>query len=92
MAQPGAVIDVVGAEAGAHQFLEQIRFLIRSLGAAETGQGARAGFGTDFAEPSSGAVQRLLPGRHSEMRPRISRIDIGMGDLRRIVPSDQRLG
>jgi hypothetical protein len=38
VAEPRAVIHVVGAEAGAHQLLEQIGFLVRSLGRAEAGQ------------------------------------------------------
>ena len=38
MAQPGAVVDVVGAEAGAHQLLEQIGLLVGALGRPEPGQ------------------------------------------------------
>ena len=38
VAQPRAVIDIVGAEAGAHQLLEQIGFLVGALGRAEAGQ------------------------------------------------------
>ena len=32
VAEPRAVVDVVGAEAGAHQLLEQVGFLVRSIG------------------------------------------------------------
>ena len=35
VAQPRAVIHVVRAEARAHQFLEQVRLLVRALGRAE---------------------------------------------------------
>ena len=38
MAEPRAVIDVVGAEADPHQFLEQIGLLVRALGRAEAGE------------------------------------------------------
>jgi len=42
MAEPGAVVDVVGAEAGAHEFLEQIGLLVRALGRAEAGESLAA--------------------------------------------------
>ena len=32
MAKPGAMIDIVAAERGADQLLEQIRFFVRTLG------------------------------------------------------------
>ena len=38
MAEAGAVVDIVGAEAGADQLLEQERLLVRALGRAEAGQ------------------------------------------------------
>ena len=38
VAQARAMIDVVGAEAGAHQLLEEIRLLVRALGGAEAGE------------------------------------------------------
>jgi len=41
MAQPRAVIDVVAAEAGAHQLLEQIGLFVGALGRAEARQRAR---------------------------------------------------
>ena len=51
VAQPRAVVDVVGAEAGADQLLEQVGLLVRALGRAEAGErvarrrdrGSRAG-------------------------------------------------
>ena len=38
VAQPGAVVDIVAAEPGAHQLLEEIGLLVRALGRAEPGQ------------------------------------------------------
>ena len=38
MAKPRAVVDVVRAEAGAHQLLEQIGLLVGALGRAEAGE------------------------------------------------------
>ena len=75
VAQPRAVIDVVGAEAGAHQLLEQVGLFVRALGRAETGQRLRAVAVADFLQAGRGAVERLVPGRFAEMRPRIGRVD-----------------
>ena len=38
MAQAGAMVYVVAAKTGAHQFLKQIGFFITAFGRAETGQ------------------------------------------------------
>ena len=92
VAQPRAVIDIVGAEAGAHQLLEQIGLLVRALGRAEAGERARAVAVADFDETGGGAVERLLPGRLAEMRPRIGRIDQIVGSLADAVLADHRLG
>ena len=92
VAEPRAVIDIVGAEAGAHQLLEQIGLLVRALGRAEAGERARAVAVADFREALGGAVHRLLPGRLAEMRPRIGRIDQIVGRLADAVPADHRLG
>jgi hypothetical protein len=62
VAQPGAVIDIVGAEAGADQLLEEIGFLVRALGRAESGEGARTLAVADRLEAGAGAVERFLPG------------------------------
>ena len=80
MTQPGAMIDVVGAEAGAHQFLEQIRLLVRPLGRTETCQRFRTVAVADLLKARCRAVERLLPtalvfvfgrllGKKSETRP-----------------------
>src|SRR4051794_35042178 len=91
MAQARAVIDIVAAEADAHQFLEQVGFLVRSFSGAETGERARAVLVADFLQPRSGALQRLLPGRGPEMRPRVCRIDNIVGVLGYALFADQRL-
>src|SRR5438477_27671 len=68
VAQPRAVIDVVGAEAGAHQLLEQVGLFVRSLGRTETGQRLDALFITDLDESPGGDVERFFPGGFAEMR------------------------
>ena len=50
VAQPRAVIDIVGAETGAHEFLEQIGFFVRALGRAEAGQRLRPVAVADFLQ------------------------------------------
>ena len=91
VAQPRAVIDVVGAETGAHEFLEQIGLLVRALGRAETGKTLRTVAVADFLQARRGAVERLVPGRLAEMRPRIGRVDELVRDLRHAVLADHRL-
>ena len=82
VAEPRAVVDIVGAEAGAHQLLEQIGLFVRALGRAEAGERARTVAVADFLQARGGAVERLLPGRLAEMRPRVGRIDQIVGGFR----------
>ena len=49
VAQPGAVVDVVGAEAGADQLLEEVGLLVGALGRAEAGDARRAALRVDPA-------------------------------------------
>ena len=74
MTKPGAVIDVVGAEACPHQLLEQIGLLVRALGRAEPGERLASMRIADAREPGRGGVQRLLPARLAEQRERVGRI------------------
>ena len=67
VAQPRAVVDVVGAEARADQLLEEVGLLVRALGRAESGDGAGAALGVDPGEPLGGERQRLLPARLAEV-------------------------
>ena len=91
MAQPRAVIDIVVAEAGAHEFLEQVGFLIRALGRAEAGKRMVAVLCARGLEPVSRAIERLLPARRAEMRPRITGISRVVRALADAVLADQRL-
>src|SRR5215208_1778093 len=91
MTQPCAVIDIVGAKAGAHELLEQVGLLVRALGRAETGERARTVAITDFHETGSGALHRLVPGGGAEMRPRVGWINQIVGGLAYAVLADHRL-
>src|SRR5215471_3462948 len=91
MAEPGAVIHVVGPETGTDQLLEQIGFLVRAFGGAKARQRASAMGVADVLEARGGAVERLLPGGGPEMRPRIARIDDIVDMLRHTFPADHRL-
>ena len=92
MAQPRAVIDIVGAEAGAHQLLEQVGFLVRALGRAEAGERLDPLLVADPDQPPGRDVERLLPGSFAEMRERVGGIDLVVGILFRIRQPHQRLG
>ncbi len=91
VAQPRAVIDIVGAEAGANKLLEQIGLFVRALGRAEAGQRIGTVAVADFLQAARGAVERLFPGRLAEMRPRVGRIDELVRHLRHAVLADHRL-
>ena len=61
VAKPRAMVDVVGAEARAHELLEEIRFLVRALRRAESRQRAAAARVADLRERAAGQFQRLVP-------------------------------
>ena len=67
MAQPGAVIDVVGAEACSDQLLEQIGLFIAALGATEARQSLAPPVVPEPAQSVGGGVQGLLPAGFPEM-------------------------
>ena len=92
MAQPGAVVDIVGAETGAHQLLEEIGLLVAALGRTEAGQGLAAVTVADGFQSGGGESQGLVPARLAEMAPGIGRIDVGQRVLGRIVAANQGLG
>ncbi len=92
MAQTRAVIDIVGAEAGAHQLLEQIGLFVRALGRTEAGQRLDAPLVADFHQPPGGDIQRLVPRCFAEVSEGIGRIDLIGGALRRVRQPHQRLG
>src|SRR5712691_9727024 len=91
MAEPGAVIDIVGAEAGAHQLLKEIGLLVGALGGAKTGKRPRAVAIANFFQAGGGAVERFLPRRGPKMRPWIGGIDRVMRVLAHAILADQRL-
>ena len=92
MAEPGAVIDVVGPEAAPHQLLEQVSLLVGALGRAEAGQRLAAVRVVIFTRPDGGALHRLIPGRLAEDGQRIDAAQVDFARLRRIVAPDQRPG
>ena len=69
VAEPGAVVDIVGVEAGADELLEEIGFLVRALGRAEAGERLAAMRVGNGLQAGGGALQRLLPGRLAEVHP-----------------------
>ncbi len=66
MAQARAVIDVVRAQAGPHQLLEEIRLLVAALGRTEPGERRAAVPVAQAQQARGGAVERLVPGRLAE--------------------------
>ncbi len=66
MAQPRAVVHVVGAEAGAHQLLEQVSLFVAALGRAKTGQRLAAITIAQAPEPAGRQTQRLFPARFAK--------------------------
>jgi len=60
-AQPGAVVDVVGAKAGANQLLEQVGFFVAALGRTKTRQRVLAMGVPDVAQAPTGEFERLFP-------------------------------
>ena len=92
MAQARAVIDVVRAETGADELLEQVRLLVRTLGRAEAGERAAAMRIADALQRAAGERQRLLPCRFAEHRQRIGRVHDEIRRLRHAGLADQRLG
>src|SRR4051812_12186946 len=79
--QTRAVIDIVGAEPGAHELLEQICLFIRAFGGAEAGERTGAVAITNLYEACGRALHRLVPGRRAEMRPWIGGVDEIIGGL-----------
>src|SRR5271166_4072243 len=86
MAQPRAMVDIVAAKPGADELLEQVRLLVRALGAGEAGQRPaapclRSRGRLTVANASvalGGAIERLFPGGLPEVSIRVGRVDIGV--------------
>ena len=75
VAQPRAVVDVVGAEARADQLLEEVRLLVGALRRAEAGDRLRAVLGVDPLQAPRDEVERLLPARLAEVRHDLAVVD-----------------
>ena len=65
MAQARAMVDVVGAETGAHQLLEQVGLFVRALRRAEAGK-REAILILYFEQTGSSEIKRLFPARFAE--------------------------
>src|SRR5262245_3021399 len=85
------MIDVVAAESGSHELLEQVGLFVRALRGAETCERPWTIAITDLHEPGRGTVERLVPRRIAEMRVRISRINELVRHLRHALLADERL-
>ena len=90
VAEPRAVIDVVGAEARAHELLEEIGFLVRPLGGAETGERAGSVPVPNLPQTRRRNVERLVPAGFAKLGEGVSRVDVDIGRFRRVFPADQR--
>ena len=90
VAEPGAVVDVVAAEPGADQLLEQVRLLVRPLRRAEPGQGpaavARRGSARRPAAATSSASSQVAV---AEVGRRVGRVDPVVGVLGHAGLADQ---
>ena len=89
VAKPGAVINVVGAETGAHQLLEQPGFFVGALGTAETGERIRSVLCFKLGQSPCRQIQRFFPTCLPEVRQRIGRIKIGIEPFGDALPANQ---
>ena len=92
MAQARAVIDIVGSKARAYEFLEQIRFFVRSLGRSEPGERLRSVLVAELGQSGCRSVERFVPTRFAEMGQRIRRVDLVSGFAGGTVFANKRLG
>src|SRR5262249_20166716 len=75
VAQPGAVVHVVGVEAGPDQLLEEVGLLVGALRRPEPGDRAGPALGVDLGQAAGDQVERLLPGRLPEVRQHLVVVD-----------------
>src|SRR5262249_23581776 len=92
MAEARAVIDVVRAEAGADQFLEQIRLFVRSLCGAETRERAFPVSIANITKTARRQLECLFPSRFAKHLVPLLRIDDEVLVLRHTGLADQRPG
>ena len=79
MAEPRAVVNVVGAEACPDELLEEVRLLVGALGGAEPGDGARAPCRMCLLQPARHEAERLVPARLAEVRQHLVVVDEAAG-------------
>ena len=84
------MVHVVRPEADPDELLEQVGFLVRPLGGTEAGQALCSLVGLHAQETLSRQIQRLLPARLAEVRPRIGGIDLVLGVLGCVRQAHQR--
>ena len=92
MAQARAVVYVVAAKTGAHQFLEQISLFIAAFGRAETGKCLRAMLIADGGELATGQLQGFFPACFTKNIEYAVRVHAELAVFRRISAPDQGLG
>jgi len=85
------VIDVVAAEAGAHQFSGTGRLLRWNLSHFQTRLAHADRLTADAREPGGRTVKRLVPRRDAEVRPRTLWIDDVIGILADTIKTYERL-
>src|SRR5215467_13420260 len=90
MAQPGAVIDVVGAEALADQLLKKIGLLIGSLGRAEAGDRPPALALVDSLQSKSRLGEGLLPARLAEVLQHVLAPELHIGVFADAIAAQER--
>jgi len=91
MAKARAMVDVVLAEAGAHQLLEQVGLFVRALGRAEAGERVLVLL-ADLPQPLGRLVEGDVPRHLLEYLAPVGGIDGEHRGLREAGLADQRLG
>src|SRR5580692_608106 len=92
VAKAGAVIDVVGAEAGAHQFLEQIRLFVGAFSGPKTSERPLAISIPDLPKSLRRDVQCFFPTSLAENLLPVVGVNDEILDLRKSRLTDKRFG
>src|SRR5688572_26042933 len=92
MAQARAMIDVVGAEAGAHQLLEEVCLLVGAFRRAEAGERPSATLVAYGLQLGGCQIERLVPARLAEILEGIRGIHREVRVLRHAGLADEGLG
>ena len=89
MAEPGAVIHIVGTESCTYQLLKQVSFFVTAFCRTKSGKCIAAFPIPDPGQSPGGIIQRLFPGSDPEVGQGIGRIQIVIPRLGTPVESDQ---